>query len=221
MLTVGIDTAEQQGLTFVGTDRTVKLSRTLDPRTASAALVPVLTEMLAALGRSVDRVECVVVGLGPGSYTGLRVGVSLAKALAWSGNLPLIGIPTLECLAATAGSSLPVCALLRGYRDRVYAAWYRGEETEVRRQSPYFFWSRDDLAQAVARRASQPVAVVSTAPAAEWLAAVCLPPNACPVTPRISREEMYLHLARRRLAAGSLDPPAAVNPIYFSSPVTA
>ena len=67
-------------------------------------------EMLAPFGercmeeihRKGDRLDAVAVSIGPGSYTGLRIGLSLAKGLAFSRNVPLIGVPTLKILAVKA-----------------------------------------------------------------------------------------------------------------------
>src|SRR5512134_2940864 len=63
-------------------------------------LAPAVAELLARCGVSVDTVQVLAVALGPGSFTSLRVGLSLVKGLAISRKLPVIGIPTLDILAA-------------------------------------------------------------------------------------------------------------------------
>src|SRR5688572_21669057 len=66
----------------------------------SRDLMPALDELRARAGAGWDDVQAVAVGLGPGSYTGLRIGVVTAKALAWASNRPLLGISSLAALVA-------------------------------------------------------------------------------------------------------------------------
>ena len=65
----------------------------------SRLLAPYVQEALDVSERREGELEAVAVSMGPGSYTGLRIGLSLAKGLCFSRNIPLIGIPTLEILA--------------------------------------------------------------------------------------------------------------------------
>jgi tRNA threonylcarbamoyladenosine biosynthesis protein TsaB len=73
-------------------------------------------------------VDAVAVSMGPGSYTGLRIGVSTAKGWAMAGDLALVGVPTLEAhcarLAALAAPGDVICGLIDARRDEVYAAAY-------------------------------------------------------------------------------------------------
>ena len=84
--------------------------------------------------------EAVAISSGPGSYTGLRIGVSLAKGLCYGYNIPLIAIPTLSILASTAirqveDSSALYCAMLDARRMEVYAAIYRADLQQERETS--------------------------------------------------------------------------------------
>ncbi len=93
-------------------------------------------EVMKGIGRKLD---AVAVSSGPGSYTGLRIGVSVAKGLCFGFGIPLIGIPTLELLALTAinrdgdtnGGGL-YCPMLDARRMEVYAAIYRSDLSVVR-----------------------------------------------------------------------------------------
>lgn len=82
--------------------------------------------------------EAVAVSSGPGSYTGLRIGVSLAKGLCFGYNVPLIALPTLELLAYTAiqkhvvGSGALYCAMIDARRMEVYSALYDAKLETVR-----------------------------------------------------------------------------------------
>ena len=80
------------------------------------------------------------VGLGPGSWTGIRVGVTVAKMLAFSTNKPVCGLPTLEVLAYCARDrGALVCAIIdAGARDTVYAAFYRSQNGRLSRLGEYY-----------------------------------------------------------------------------------
>lgn len=100
----------------------MELSRSLQPR---------LEEVLRVAGLTVRDVEGVAVSIGPGSFTGLRIGVTAAKSLAWALGVPVAGVPTLQALAAEhpAPPRALVCALQSASATDVFAAlfqWHAG-----------------------------------------------------------------------------------------------
>ena len=103
------------------------------PRIHARHLTPLAEHVLEQGGTSVQELDAVAVSMGPGSYTGLRIGVSTAKGFAMATGAALIGIPTLEALAATvlpyAADEDILCALLDARRDEVYAAAYQLQST--------------------------------------------------------------------------------------------
>src|SRR5205823_7265962 len=80
----------------------------------SRLLLPAIDQLLALLELCPADLEGIAVSLGPGSFTGLRVGVTTAKTMAWALSLPVVGVATLEAVAA--GACLPagshVCAAI-------------------------------------------------------------------------------------------------------------
>jgi tRNA threonylcarbamoyladenosine biosynthesis protein TsaB len=70
-------------------------------------------------------VEAIAVSLGPGSFTGLRIGMATAKGLAFGADIPMIGISTLDGLASKCAPSPRICSVLDARKNEVYAAFYR------------------------------------------------------------------------------------------------
>ena len=89
-------------------------------------LAPAISELLTRCGLTRDDVRVLGIALGPGSFTSLRVGLSLVKGLALSRHIPLIGIPTLDILAAAQpASKLPLAVLIQAGRGRYALGWYK------------------------------------------------------------------------------------------------
>ncbi len=94
----------------------------------TAQLLPLAAGLLADAGLRFADVGRVVVGTGPGTFTGLRIGVATARALARAAGAELAGVSTLRALAAGAGTAEPVLAVLDARRGEAFAAEYAGEE---------------------------------------------------------------------------------------------
>jgi tRNA threonylcarbamoyladenosine biosynthesis protein TsaB len=89
-------------------------------------LAPVIRELCAAVGWAPASLGAVAVSIGPGSFTGLRVGLGLAKGLAFAGNMAVVPVPTLEALAAVADAERDdlVCPMLDARKGELYVALY-------------------------------------------------------------------------------------------------
>jgi tRNA threonylcarbamoyladenosine biosynthesis protein TsaB len=96
------------------------------PRMHAERLAPMTQEVLKAAARSVHDVSAVAVSAGPGSYTGLRIGTSTAKGLAFATGACLIGVPSLPALALAAGGAKPeklrAFVARKARQNEVYAA---------------------------------------------------------------------------------------------------
>lgn len=105
-------------------------------------LLPALDQVLQKAGVAAGDLDAVAVSVGPGSFTGLRVGLATAKGLALGTGAALLGVSTLEALAeGYARTSVTLCALLDAYRGEVYMALFRrvgagGEGAALERLSP-------------------------------------------------------------------------------------
>jgi tRNA threonylcarbamoyladenosine biosynthesis protein TsaB len=106
-------------------------SRPLTGALQARRLLDCVHEALTTAGVALDEVETVVCGLGPGAFTGLRIGVATARALAQASGLPVAGVPSLEALArglaagAAGASGDFIVPLIDGRRSEVFAAVYR------------------------------------------------------------------------------------------------
>lgn len=92
----------------------------------SSKLLPMIERLLLQLNFSIQDIGAIAVSKGPGSFTGLRVGMSLAKGLAFALNIPIIGIPTLEALAYQClPTNLTICSMLDAKKKEIYTALYK------------------------------------------------------------------------------------------------
>lgn len=98
--------------------------------THSVTLLPMVEDMLKNCSVSLDEVELIAVAAGPGSFTGLRIGVAEAKGLAWAKGLPCAGCSTLESMAWGLGhlEGQELCCCMDARRGQVYAARFRIEK---------------------------------------------------------------------------------------------
>jgi len=113
------------GIALLGEGGEILAEQTLTVRGKArfAALMPALDFTLKAAGLSLKQIRCLAVALGPGSFTGLRVGLAAAKGLSHGLALPLIGIRSLEALALQAPwTETPVAALVDSRREEVFLA---------------------------------------------------------------------------------------------------
>src|SRR5581483_1449847 len=95
----------------------------------SVELLRRLERLLKERGLELSQVSAVAAATGPGSFTGVRVAVTVAKSLAFGLNVPLVGVSTLDILAySQAAASAPVCALMDAGRGEFYAALYQQVE---------------------------------------------------------------------------------------------
>ena len=90
----------------------------------SAGIVPLLDGLLGASGWTLRDLEAVGAGLGPGSFTGIRVGLTVARGLAFSLGIPLKGVSSFEALARGAGGEGRVAVFSDARRGRIYGALY-------------------------------------------------------------------------------------------------
>lgn len=125
------------------------------PRHAEA-LAPAIKYICAECDVSLDHLSAVAVGIGPGMFTGLRVGVTTAKVLAQSLRIPVIPIPSLDLLAYPLRYSRGlIVAAIDARRHEIYYAIYRSVPGGVQRESGYELGSLDDVAGEIEARGEE------------------------------------------------------------------
>lgn len=131
MLVLGIDTTTLVGSVGI-IDETGLLGESIlnIKRTHSERLMPTLSRLLEDVGIVLEDVDLISVSLGPGSFTGVRIGVTTAKTLAQALNKPLVGVYSLDVLAENlANVQGLVCPILDARKQEVYTAIYQADGT--------------------------------------------------------------------------------------------
>lgn len=101
-------------------------------------------------GLTLAEIDGLAVGIGPGSWTGVRIGVTVAKTLAYAVNKPICGISSLEALAYQARSApILICPLVDAGRQNVYAAFYRAQGKALEIEGKYYVGSIGRLTERV------------------------------------------------------------------------
>jgi tRNA threonylcarbamoyladenosine biosynthesis protein TsaB len=116
------------------------------PRKQSEILPGVVDELLRRRGVRVFELEAIAVGLGPGSFTGLRIGLSTAKALCYAARIPLCGVRSLEALSLDGPEGKRIHAIAEARRQELYVGVYRVQGGVVERLEPEEVLTPEQLA---------------------------------------------------------------------------
>ena len=135
MLILAFETSAKAGsVALLEDDRLLGESYQNTGLTHSQTIMTMAEDLIAACGYTPQDVQAVAVAAGPGSFTGVRIGVAAAKGYAWGGELPCYGVSTLEAMAlqlgAWQGYVLPV---MDARRNQVYNALFRAEGGKLTR----------------------------------------------------------------------------------------
>ncbi len=151
MIVLGIETSSTCGSVAVVQDRKVLGELFFNTGTKhSTKIVPSITNLLSTVGLDKADLEGIAVTSGPGSYTSLRIGISIAKGLAYSLDIPLIGISTLQCVAFNSIISPHlICSLIDARKGELYSALFRYNTGELERISEDQIVSIDYLCQSI------------------------------------------------------------------------
>lgn len=128
--------------------------------THSRTLMPMCESLLAHSGLTLEDVDLIACANGPGSFTGLRIGLSIAKGLAWAKGTPCAGVSTLEAMAWNlAGFDGTICCAMDARRKQVYNAIFRAEDGHLERLCEDRAISLEELFQEEKMRAGGQIVV--------------------------------------------------------------
>ncbi len=115
-------------------------------RQHSALLLSLIEQVLSACGITVAEIDCLAVDIGPGSFTGLRIGIATVKGLSLSWDKPILGLCSLDLIAAVQGpGSEIICPVIDAKRQQVYSAVYKCSKNKIIRKGGYFLGPVDAL----------------------------------------------------------------------------
>lgn len=227
MNVLALDTASDRfGVAVVADSRVLaEASYTMGRRHGELVAV-VIAETLDRVGLQPRELDGVAVSLGPGSFTGVRIGLAAAKTLSFATGVPLVGIGSLELLAASAAGGLhgpgTVCALLDARRGDAYAAAYRIPGPGDAWGEPLLPPSVGPLSDWLELAAQLPGPHVVTGDGADslWPAVAAGLPEAQAVAPLYAypRPAVLASLGAERLRAGERDDAATLVPHYLRRP---
>lgn len=154
MLVLGIETSTPQASVAIGSEQGV-IASAMVSRGASynEFLLPAIRFCLDQAGVDYRNLGGVAVSLGPGLFTGMRVGVATAKALAQALSVPICGMPSLDLVAYEVRySPRTICVALDARRGEVFTAFYRSSPGGIQRMSPYGIEKPEQLATGLGSR---------------------------------------------------------------------
>jgi tRNA threonylcarbamoyladenosine biosynthesis protein TsaB len=215
MLVLGIETSTAVSSVALGNEQGIVASSLLGRgKGHEQFLVPAIRFLLDQAAISMRQVAGIAVGVGPGLFTGMRVGVATAKAMAQSLRVPVVGIPSLDLLAyAVRHSQRLICACVDARRGEVFSAFYRQVPGGVQRLSEYVAWPPARLAGEIQARSEEVLFVgngalvyrdLLTGARAEFASASHAFPNA----------QALVELAIPRFLREDTDPLLELEPLY-------
>jgi len=181
-------------------------------------LLPQLVFLLNQTEANLQSVDSIIVARGPGSFNGLRVGISTAKGLAFSLGIPIVGISTLEVEAYQhAETGLPVCPIFNAGRGEIAAAIYQNKQNKWDQLTAEHITTVDNLCLQIKtktlfcgefvpsiapqlRKQLRQKAIISTSAA------------------RLRRAGFLAELGQKRMDAGDYDNPDTLQPLYLRRP---
>ncbi len=147
MKILGIDTSSSSLSVAVMDDDLLKGEFTLNHKlTHSEQMMPLLDSLLSHLELKMSDIDLIGVSVGPGSFTGIRIGVAAANAMAMALDIPVVGISSLEAMAYTAGeTAYTIVSTFDAQRDRFYFNAYRFEDSELKALEAEDVLEKEDL----------------------------------------------------------------------------
>jgi len=215
MLVLGIDTSGYANAIGVVDGERILADFMFETRNESLAKIMLnIDSVLKGAGLGLEDIEGFGVGLGPGSWTGIRIGVTVGKMLAYCTGKPLKGISTLEVLAYRARDyHRLICPIVdAGAGGTIYAAFYRAANDKINQIGDYYVGDLPGLVEMI----KEPTVLVADK-AQEYLGIIgnSIQPNTVEALEKSPRGAAVAKLAAARLESGEQDDMLALAPLYL------
>ena len=187
--------------------------------THSGRLMPQIASLAEMTGTDPAEIEALAVSIGPGSFTGLRIGITTAKTLSYAWDKPIVGIPTLEALAFNCPAADGwVSAMLDAQKGRVYEALYHWENGCLTEMRAIRIVTVEQVLAELANQKSKVMVVGESV--RDYLGQIDLIDNltAAPEHGRMPRAAAVGLLAWRKYHAGQAVTANELNPLYVRRP---
>jgi tRNA threonylcarbamoyladenosine biosynthesis protein TsaB len=179
-------------------------------------LGPAVAETLERTGIGIQDLKLLAVATGPGSFTGLRIGMALAKGIALARHIPIIGIPTLDIVTESQPVSpgFTLAAILQAGRSRLAVGWYRPSDGTWQLDPPIQVMDVHELSHMI----HEPTIVCGELTEAQQQMLARKYKNVILASPAhsIRRPSLLAELAWNRWLVGDVDDPATLSPNYLS-----
>ena len=215
MAILAIETATRQfGAAVVQDDQVLASYELLADYPHAVELPGAVARVLNEAGTTLEAIEAIAVDIGPGSFTGLRIGLAFVKALAFPSRKPVAGVPSLDVLAANAAlAARLVCPVLDARQKNLYAAFYRMQGQQAARQGDYMLGPAEEILAMV----KEPAVFLGDGIARyrELILARCPEPQFALPELWLPRVAVLGRLAAARVRRGEADPPDRLVPLYL------
>jgi tRNA threonylcarbamoyl adenosine modification protein YeaZ len=182
----------------------------------SVELLPRLAHLLNETKVSLKSISCVIVAKGPGSFNGLRVGISTAKGLAFSLGIPIIGISSLELEAYQhAETGMLICPIFNAGRGEIATAMYRKKDNKWCQLAAEHITTVDALCSEITGKTifcGEYVPLIASQLRKKLKQKAIIAPD------QLRPARLLAELAKQRLEAGDYDHPATLQPLYLRRP---
>lgn len=221
MLTLAIDSSGNTGVLALARDSEILCEHHFHSRmTLLRRIVPNIERMLTDAGHEIAEVGGIAVGLGPGSFTGLRIGVTVAKSIAYSLSKPIVGVSTLDVIArgaAPSGMDL-ICPMIHARTGEVY--WTLFDATGEERLAGYEVGPIDGALESARARGARVLfcgtgALKNAEEIRREFGNTALVASAYSAFPRGAA---LVDIGARRLSSGAVDDPFTLTPLYIKKP---
>ncbi|GAK53066.1 peptidase M22, glycoprotease [Candidatus Moduliflexus flocculans] len=216
MYILGIETSTMTGSVAIITEQHLIVEQTINTKiTHAERLITAIDDTLRAVSLTIREIDGIAVSAGPGSFTGLRIGITTAKSLAYSLKKPIVAVSSLDALASQfLFCNQLICPMLDARKKEVYSACYRNSGAMVQRVSEYVVITPMNLLKEI----HEPTLFLGDGVAAyrrqieSELGELALFADAAHLLPRGS---LVAKLGCDRLLAGEQDDCSALTPLYL------